>query len=129
MQFQWEGKQFIIQSIREGRLSTAAPHTNSSCFAIRLLATSKETEQIAALPSDLQQLLERFHEVFDEPRGLPPTRQFDHHIPLIPEAPPANVCPYRYPVLQKDEIERTVREMLTSGIIRHSTSAFSSQSS
>jgi hypothetical protein len=33
--------------------------------------------------------------------------------------------PYRYPQLQKDELERQVADMLSQGIIRQSTSAFS----
>jgi hypothetical protein len=34
--------------------------------------------------------------------------------------------PYRYALVLKNEIERQVQEMLTAGIIQHSTSAFSS---
>lgn len=37
-----------------------------------------------------------------------------------------NVCHYRYPYFQKAEIERLVGDMLTEGIIRLSTSIFSS---
>lgn len=74
----------------------------------------------------LQQLLLRYNDIFSLPTGLPPERTFDHKIPLLPGAPPVNVRPYKYPHFQKAEIERLVGEMLREGIIRPSTSPFSS---
>ena len=58
--------------------------------------------------------------------ALPPQRNCDHVIPLVPGAKPIHVRPYRYTPTLKDEIERQVADMLTQGIIQPSTSAFSS---
>ncbi|MCH79982.1 hypothetical protein A2U01_0000744 [Trifolium medium] len=58
--------------------------------------------------------------------GLPPYREHDHAIPLKADAAIPNIRPYRYPHYQKNEIEKMVKEMLQTGIIRHSTSPFSS---
>ncbi|XP_035823161.1 uncharacterized protein [Zea mays] len=74
----------------------------------------------------LMALLEEFKAVFAPPNGLPPTRECDHTIPLVPGAVPVHVRPYRYPPAIKDEIERQVSVMLQSGIIQPSTSPFSS---
>lgn len=72
-------------------------------------------------------LLLRYEDFFFSfPTGLPPVRAFDHHIFLLPEVTPVNVCPYRYPHSQKEEIECLVGEMLNEGIIRPSSSPFSS---
>lgn len=60
--------------------------------------------------------------MFDEPSGLPPAREFDHAIPLIPGAQPVNLRPYRYNPAQKDEIEKQVAEMLKQGVIQPSSS-------
>jgi hypothetical protein len=64
--------------------------------------------------------------VFELPKGLPPTRDCDHHIDLLPGAQPFHMRPYRYAPALKSKIERQVDEMLTSGIIQPSQSEFSS---
>lgn len=75
---------------------------------------------------DLQHLLLKYHDVFALPSGLPPSRMCDHAIPLISEAAPVKIKPYRYPHSQKSEIEKMVTDMLQDGIIEPSTSPFSS---
>ncbi|KAK9113929.1 hypothetical protein Syun_020726 [Stephania yunnanensis] len=61
-----------------------------------------------------------------EPTSLPPSRECDHAIVLKEGVEPIRVRPYRYPQVQKAEIERMVTEMLASGIIQPSNSPFSS---
>jgi hypothetical protein len=74
----------------------------------------------------LKELLQHFDEVFAVPMELPPQRKQDHIIPLTPGTSPTNVRPYRYPYIQKNEIEQLVKEMLEAGSIRPSVSPFSS---
>ena len=62
--------------------------------------------------------------VFETPKGLPPMCDHDHAIHLIPGSVPPNIKPYRYPYVQKSEIERMVAEMLEAGIIQPSQSSF-----
>ena len=52
-------------------------------------------------------------------------RSYDHRIHLLPRSAPVEVRPYRYPQLQKDELERQCAPMLAQGIIRQSMSPFS----
>jgi hypothetical protein len=73
----------------------------------------------------LQQLLDSFTDAFQEPKGLPPSRDCDHRIHLKPNTEPIAVHPYRYPQLQKNELESQCSSMLHQGIIRASTSPFS----
>lgn len=42
----------------------------------------------------LTDLLNRYDDVFSQPRGLPPPRDADHYIPLLAETKPDNVRPY-----------------------------------
>lgn len=69
--------------------------------------------------------LQQHIDIFDEPQGLPPAWPCDHRIHLLPDTAPVAVRSYRYPQLQKDELERQVAVMLAQGIIRISTSPFS----
>ena len=60
------------------------------------------------------------------PTGLPPILSKQHQITLKNGSNPINVRPYRYPQIQKEEIERLVADMLQTGIIQPSRSPFSS---
>lgn len=64
--------------------------------------------------------------IFDSPTELPPPREIEHQITLKEGSDPVNVRPYRYAHFQKEEIERQVQEMLSTGLIQPSSSPFSS---
>jgi len=70
--------------------------------------------------------LDANNDLFAEPTQLPPSREADHQIPLLPGAQPVSVRPYRYSPAQKSEIEKQVKEMLQNGIVRVSSSPFAS---
>jgi len=74
----------------------------------------------------LLQLLQEYVDVFSESKTLPPHRSHDHKIVLRDGTSPINVRPYRYPTLQKDIIEQTVKEMLEARVVRPSQSPYSS---
>ncbi|XP_057252042.1 uncharacterized protein LOC130592021 [Beta vulgaris subsp. vulgaris] len=83
-------------------------------------------ESLGKAPAFLRQVMEQYQGVFREPTGLPPQRGHEHQITLRQGSNPVGVRPYRYPQYQKEEIERLITEMLEAGIIRPSTSPFSS---
>jgi hypothetical protein len=79
---------------------------------------------LVAVSADLMEdLLQSFASLFDTPTGLPPPRDRQHHIRLIPGTALVAVRPYRYAHLQ-EELERQCAVMLTHGVIRPSSSAF-----
>eukprot|EP00253_Pinus_taeda_P013103 PITA_13103 len=79
----------------------------------------------ASISPDLQQVLDNHSKVFETPKGIPPIRDHDHAIHLIPVSVPPRIRPYRYPYAQKSEIECMVAKMLDPGIIQPSQSSFS----
>jgi hypothetical protein len=70
------------------------------------------------------QVTTEFTNVFVEPQGLPPHRQYDHALTLEAGAQPPNIKPYCYSPAQKDEIESQVLEMLRTGVITHNMSPY-----
>ncbi|GJT66424.1 retrotransposable element Tf2 [Tanacetum coccineum] len=64
--------------------------------------------------SKIQTLLKEYEDVFSMPNALPSKRSHDHHIPLISNASPVNIKPYRHPPNQKDAIELMAKELLDS---------------
>jgi hypothetical protein len=95
-------------------------------FLIQTLKNMEGSEEEDEHTADWVELLGKFEDVFNLPSGLPPVREHDHSIVLKQGAAIPNIRPYRYPYYQKNEIEKIVKEMLQAGIVRHSTSPFSS---
>ena len=58
-----------------------------------LIQTDTANNQV---PSCIQQVLDQHSHVFQDPQTLPPSRSYDHAIPLIPGAVPMNARPYHY---------------------------------
>ena len=79
----------------------------------------------SSISTDLQQVLDNHSKVFETPKGLAPIHDHDHAIHLIPGNVPPDIKPYRYPYVQKSEIECMIAKMLEAGIIQPNESSFS----
>lgn len=78
------------------------------------------------IPQPIKDLLSSYSAVFGEPKGLSPLRKHEHHIILQHGTNPISVRPYRYPYVQKAEIEKLVEKLPTLGFVQPSQSPFSS---
>ena len=74
------------------------------------------------MKSDLYDVVDAHHEMFQEPTGLPPKREIQHEIQLQQDCPLPNINMYRMSIMENVEIKRQIKEMLDKGIIRPSTS-------
>jgi hypothetical protein len=81
---------------------------------------------LSTLPTKIQNILKLYPTIFQPPHGLPPQRSHDHQIPLQPNTTPINIKPYRYPHSQKEAMTTIIKDMLKDGIIKPSTSPYSS---
>jgi hypothetical protein len=91
------------------------------------MVVTKHAEEVATpTPPIIAEVLQEFQDIFTAPTILPPHRVYDHTIPLVLGAVPVNARPYRYSHFYKDEIERQVKDLLSSSLISPSTSPFTS---
>uniref|UniRef100_A0A1S3WYY1 Protein NYNRIN-like n=1 Tax=Nicotiana tabacum TaxID=4097 RepID=A0A1S3WYY1_TOBAC len=70
------------------------------------------------LPPSFSALLDKYVDVLEELKGLPPPTDCNHVIALIPEAQPFSLRPYRYFYDQKSAIEQIVGDMLQAQTLK-----------
>ena len=82
----------------------------------------KETE--STHPPEVDPILQEFSDIFPEelPEGLPPMRDIQHAIDLIPGSSLPNLPHYRMSPADHSELQRQVDELLQRGSIRESMS-------
>ncbi|CAH9132841.1 unnamed protein product [Cuscuta epithymum] len=97
--------------------------TISQCFC---MITTIKKESDSDSNKEVEDILYEFGEVFQEPKGLPPIRNCEHQIDLKEGENSFKQAPYRYPYIQRQEIEKLIKEMLKSGVIQPSHSPYSS---
>jgi hypothetical protein len=141
MEFQWGTRRCRLKGLQQGpELSMEDVNSfrwlkrGNKGVLLQLIKTENhDTQQLHSVSDQtedqpggvLDDILEEFDDVFQVPTELPPNRSHDHAITLQEGVQPVSVRPYRYPFFQKAEIEKIVKGLLQSGVIRHSNSPFS----
>ena len=77
-------------------------------------------------PKQVQSILDDFADIFprDLPAGLPPKRDIDHRIDLVPGAEPPHRAPYRMSPKGLDELKNQLKDLTDKGYIQPSVSPF-----
>ncbi|KAJ3705864.1 hypothetical protein LUZ61_009569 [Rhynchospora tenuis] len=135
LQFNNAGKTVALQvrpettevKVMEGSVNVAREiQRDSEILIAQLMVVEGNSEKQCIIHPELEELIEGYSQLFEEPVGLPPKRAIDHQIPLVPEAKPVNQRPYRYSYFQKLEIEKIVGELLKNSVIQTSNSPYAS---
>lgn len=97
MQFILNGKRVIIKGKDVGEVTTVSTHqmerilqNPSETFLVQLREVGS-TNLSSVEVRELEVLLSKFLDIFEEPKGLPPKRLHDPRIPLLPGSRAANV--------------------------------------
>ncbi|KAK1607032.1 hypothetical protein QYE76_030705 [Lolium multiflorum] len=101
-------------------------YKGNEVWAMAIVQPNMDSETKQQVIPAVQAVIDKYPDVFLNPTELPPEREYDHAIPLKPEAAPFNARPYRYSPAHKDEIEKQVKSMLESGTIVPSMSPYAS---
>ena len=134
IEFEYQGKQVRLHGVGAApkeMLEEASFHqieewySSNELWAVAVVLPAS-ADQVSEIPHEVQEVLDKFADVFGEPKQLPPHISFDHAITLFPNTTPVNTRPYRYAPHQKDEIERQVAEMIQAGVVSPSLSPFAS---
>lgn len=128
MRIHWRQRWMSITYQGSSMVLYGLSHCSSEELLIHIaaVASSKGTQTATTMLPEITALLDKFSDVLSAPLSLPPLRSCDHFFPLISGVKPVMVRPYRYASSLKDEIEKQVESMLQQGIIRTSSSPFSS---
>ena len=91
---------------------------------VMALVAIEETESEKEIPKEVEPILAEFVDVVLEeiPHGLPPMRDIQHQIDLIPGSVLPNKPAYRMSPKEHEELTRQFDELLNKGLIRESKS-------
>ena len=135
--FRKDGHKIILASLKPSIAPASKPAEQNSLLSkselekeiragsdVMALVTIEETESEKEIPKVVEPILAEFFDVVPEeiPHGLPPMRDIQHQIDLVPGSVLPNKLAYRMSPKEHEELTRQVDELLNKGLIRESKS-------
>lgn len=125
-----EGNTHLVQLERETRLQEKQISAMQLAKRVKkmeptyLVALKEETvaPPTKNLPKGVEHVLEEFQDMMSPelPKRLPPKREMDHKIEMVPGATPTVAVSYRMAPPKLEELRRQLKELMDMGYIRPS---------
>jgi hypothetical protein len=106
---------FVLREVQPRNASTTAPEQPEGSAA--------EAEKVG---SETRSLLAEYADCFppDLPKRLPPSRDVDHRIEVVPGSVPPSMAMYRMSPTELDELKRQIDDLESKHVLRPSKSPF-----
>lgn len=104
IQFQDKGTTVTLQGLKTQRVAQLQEltldevvkcHKGNDIWTIAVLSVNT-VPSVSEIPQCIPKTIDSFVYIFQEPKGLPPYREFDHAISLLPNIASVNVESYKY---------------------------------
>ncbi|KAF7813726.1 Ty3/gypsy retrotransposon protein [Senna tora] len=97
-----QGESILHQDPINGKgIRKLMTHNSLACLYSMSTIIEHEVPGFDTLPAEIKEVLTKYSAVFGDPTQLPPKREVDHKIDLLPGSKTVAVRPYRYPHFQK----------------------------
>lgn len=116
----------VYPSCTQESSSASGSVGGDACHLAAETAMSSNQESLDEGTRRRRIVLEEYRDVFpsDLPHGLPPPREVDHRIELIPGSSPPSRPTYRMGPAELDELKKQLEQLTESGFIQPSKSPF-----
>jgi hypothetical protein len=113
----------LVSSLQFKRLVSQPQDEFGMLFINEIDDSEKRESGVARVDPRIKAVLEEYKDLFpdDLPSGLPPTRDIDHKIEIIPGSAPPVRAPYRMSVPELDELKKHVRTVGRTAVLSSNT--------
>jgi hypothetical protein len=113
----------VIQCARKAVKLTKKDKTSVEFVALVQSSPNSKLNQTKAIALEDMRVVQDYPDIFpEELSGMPPDRDIEFLIELLPGTPPISKRPYRMPVNELVELKKQIVELQAKGFIRPSSS-------